>query len=124
MEDFPAFMRHPANKIASGSQYTPGIEGYVFDGADGSQMAFWTCREAVVSRPHVHDYDEYLAVVQGCYTLVIDKKRIPVKAGEEYLIPKSVPHGGEAVAGTRTIHAFGGRRAERAASTAPVGRPQ
>jgi hypothetical protein len=23
-------------------QHTPGVEGYVFDGADGSQMAFWT----------------------------------------------------------------------------------
>jgi mannose-6-phosphate isomerase-like protein (cupin superfamily) len=123
MEDFPAFMRHPANKIAPSCQYTPGSEGYVFDGADGSQMAFWTCRESVVSRPHVHDYDEYLAVVQGCYTLVIGEKKIPVKAGEEYFIPKSVFHGGEAVAGTRTIHAFGGKRAERASSTTTVARP-
>jgi mannose-6-phosphate isomerase-like protein (cupin superfamily) len=113
MDDFPEFMKSPANKVALGNQFTPGIEGYVFDGADGSQMAFWTCHEAAVSTAHAHEYDEYLAVVQGCYTLVIDGKRIPVKAGEEYLIPRGVLHGGEAPAGTRTIHAFGGHRADR-----------
>jgi len=113
MDDFPDFMKRPENKIATSSQATPGVEGYVFDGADGSQMAFWTCHEAAASKFHVHDFDEYMLVVQGCYTLIIDGQRIPVKAGEEYFIPKNVSHGGEPAAGTRTIHAFGGRRAER-----------
>jgi hypothetical protein len=53
-------------------------------------------------------------VVQGCYTLIIDGRRVPIKAGEEGFIPQGVSHGSEVVAGTRTIHAFGGRRAERA----------
>jgi len=114
MNDFPDFMKNPANRIAATSQATPGVEGYVFDGADGSQMAFWTCRETAASIPHVHDFDEYMLVVQGCYTLIIDGQRIPVKAGEEYFVPKGLWHGGEPVAGTRTIHAFGGRRARRA----------
>jgi mannose-6-phosphate isomerase-like protein (cupin superfamily) len=87
MHDLPQFMKSPANKIATTSQATPGVEGYVFDGADGSQMAFWTCRETAVSAPHAHDYDEYMIVVQGCYTLIVDDKRIPIKAGEEYFIP-------------------------------------
>jgi hypothetical protein len=55
-----------------------------------------------------------MVVVRSCYTLIIERKRIPVKAGEEYFIPKGLWHGGEPVAGTRTIHAFGGRRARRA----------
>jgi quercetin dioxygenase-like cupin family protein len=114
MDDFPEFMKCPANKIATSSQSTPGVEGYVFDGADGGQMAFWTCRETALSSPHVHDYDEYVIVVQGRYTLIVNDKRIPVRAGEEYFIPKGLWHSGEPVAGTRTIHAFGGRRAERA----------
>ena len=113
MDDFPDFMKHPANQIASTSQATPGVEGYLFDGADGSQMAFWTCRQTACSGPHVHDFDEYMIVVQGCYTLIIDSNRIPVRAGEEYFIPKGLWHSGELVAGTRTIHAFGGRRAGR-----------
>ena len=113
MDDFPEFMKHPANRIAKTNQATPGVEGYVFDGADGSQMAFWTCRETAASAAHVHDYDEYMIVVQGCYTLTIDGKRIPLKAGEEHLIPKGVLHSGEVLAGTRTIHAFGGHRANR-----------
>jgi quercetin dioxygenase-like cupin family protein len=113
MNEFPEFMKHPANKIAASQQATPGVEGYVFDGADGSQMAFWTCRETAVSASHTHNFDEYMTVVQGCYTLIINGERIPVKAGEEHFIPRGVLHSGAVVAGTRTIHAFGGRRAER-----------
>jgi quercetin dioxygenase-like cupin family protein len=113
MDNFPEFMKNPVNKIATGDQATPGVEGYVFDGVDGSQMAFWTCHENAASAAHVHDYDEYFTVVQGCYTLIIEGRRIPVKAGEEYIIPRGVLHGGEVVAGTRTIHAFGGQRARR-----------
>jgi quercetin dioxygenase-like cupin family protein len=113
MNDFPEFMRAAANRIATQSQATPGVEGYVFDGADGSQMAFWTCRETAASAAHVHDYDEYMLVVQGCYTLIMDGQRIAVRAGEEYFIPRGVRHAGEVLAGTRTIHAFGGHRAKR-----------
>jgi len=39
MDDFPDFMKRPANRIATSSQATPGVEAYVFDGVDGSQMA-------------------------------------------------------------------------------------
>jgi hypothetical protein len=54
-----------------------------------------------------------MLVVQGCYTLVVNGKRIPINAGEEYFIGRGVVHAGEVVAGTRTIHAFGGHRADR-----------
>jgi len=113
MDDFPQFMKCSANKSATSSQATPGVEGYVFDGADGSRMAFWTCCETAASAVHVHEYDEYMIVVQGCYTLIVEGQRIPVKAGEEHSIPRGVSHGGDVVAGIRTIHAFGGRRATR-----------
>ena len=39
IDDFPAFMKHAGKRIAKSNQATPGVEGYVFDGADGSQMA-------------------------------------------------------------------------------------
>jgi quercetin dioxygenase-like cupin family protein len=113
MHDFPEFMKNPANRIARADQATPGVEGYVFDGVDGSQMAFWTCRETAPSAPHVHDYDEYMMVAEGCYTLIIGEQRITLKAGEEYFIPRGAVHRGEVMAGTRTIHAFGGHRADR-----------
>src|ERR1700679_4007357 len=62
MDNFPDFMKHPSNRIARSNQATPGVEGYVFDGANGSQMAFWTCNETAISGEHVHDYDEYMWV--------------------------------------------------------------
>jgi mannose-6-phosphate isomerase-like protein (cupin superfamily) len=114
MTEFPEFMKRPANKIATSNQATPGVEGYVFDGADGSQTAFWTCTQNARSAPHVHEYDEYMIVVDGCYKLVIDGQQVQLKRGDEYFIAAGVSRGGEVLAGTRTIHAFGGRRAERA----------
>ncbi len=112
MHCFPEFMKNPANAISSKSQ-SKGVEGYVFDGADGSQMAFWECKTDGESLEHVHDFDEYFVVVQGRYTVIIEDKKIPLSAGEEYFIPKGVAHAGEFISGTRTIHAFGGRRAQR-----------
>jgi hypothetical protein len=62
---------------------------------------------------HVHDYDEYMLVVQGCYTLLVNGKRIRLNASEKYFIARGVAHAGEVLAGTRTIHAFEGHRANR-----------
>ena len=53
MNDFPEFMRNPLNAIDPKSQ-TPGNVGYVYDGIDGSQMAFWTSTEDVISKEHVY----------------------------------------------------------------------
>ncbi|MGD0941119.1 MAG: cupin domain-containing protein [Terracidiphilus sp.] len=106
-------MKNATDRIASSEQATPGVEGYVFDGQSGSQMAFWTCRETAKSTPHVHAFDEYMLVVEGRYTVIINGERIQVRSGEEYFIPQGVMHGGEVLAGTRTIHAFGGHRADR-----------
>jgi quercetin dioxygenase-like cupin family protein len=114
MHDFPAFMKNPINRIDPSSQSTPGVEGYVYNGADGCQMAFWTCTETARSVEHVHNYDEYLIVVDGCYTLLIEGQRISLESGQEYVILKGAPHASEVLAGTRTIHAFGGVRASRA----------
>jgi quercetin dioxygenase-like cupin family protein len=98
MKEFPRFMKQLANRIAPTHQATPGVEGYLYDGADGSQMAFWTCSQNAASAPHAHDFDEYMVVVQGCYTLIIDGERIAIHAGEEYMIPRGVLHGGEVLA--------------------------
>jgi mannose-6-phosphate isomerase-like protein (cupin superfamily) len=112
MNDYPRFMKDARNAIAEGSQ-SSGIEGYVYDGADGSQMIHWTCKSSGKSNEHVHEYDEYFVVIEGTYTLIIAGKKMPISAGQEYYIPNGVAHAGEFVAGTRTIHAFGGARAKR-----------
>jgi len=95
------------------SQFTPGIEGYVYDGLDGSQMAFWTYAEDAISKEHDHTYEEYIVVVQGQYNLYINGNEISLKEGDEYVIPAGTMHGGKALAGTRAIYAFGGSRAKR-----------
>ncbi len=113
MNDFPDFMKSEKNLISGASQST-GVKGWVYDGADDTQMAFWICEVDGISEEHVHAYDEYFTVVQGTYTLMMNGQRTHVKKGDEYYIPKNVPHAGEFTAGTRTIHCFGGKRANRA----------
>ncbi len=113
MDDFPEFMKTPNNLIVLKAQ-SIGVKGWVYDGIDGKQMAYWICEIDGVSKEHIHDYDEYFTVVQGKYTVIVNNQRIDVCKGDEYFIPQNVPHAGEFVAGTRTIHCFGGKRAERA----------
>ena len=115
MHDFPVFMKSAKNAIDPASQ-SRGVEGYVFDGADGSQMAIWTCHVDGLSAEHAHEYDEYFTVVQGKYTVIVNQNEIEVTPGMEYVIPKRVPHSGKFLTGTRTIHAFGGIRAKRLGS--------
>jgi quercetin dioxygenase-like cupin family protein len=114
VDDFPAFMKNKKNLIAGTSQFSDGIEGYVFDGVEGSQLAFWRCPTAGPAKEHTHEYDEYFVVVQGQYKLVMEGKEIVLNKGDEAFIPKGTAHSGSRMAGTRTIHAFGGHRAERA----------
>jgi hypothetical protein len=59
-------------------------------------------------------YDEYIVVIQEVYTLIIDGKRISLNSGEEYFIPENTVPTGESTQDTRTIHAFGEKRAKRA----------
>ena len=106
-------MKDSSNRIDPESRFTPGIEGYVYDGVNESQMAFWTYKKSADSESHSHDFDEYVVVVQGQYTILMENKSIILNSGDEYLIPKGVFHGGKADAGTRAIYAFGGKRAFR-----------
>jgi quercetin dioxygenase-like cupin family protein len=113
MADFPDFVKNPLNRIATESQFTEGIEGYVFDGADGSQVAFWRCNEDRESRLHTHDFDEYTLVIEGRCVIHANGKRIELCAGQEIVIPRGTPQTMEVQAGTRTMHVFGGKRARR-----------
>ncbi len=114
MKDFPEFMKNIKNRIDDSDQRTKDVVGYFFEGADGSQMAFWTCYADRFSRSHSHQFDEYMVCVNGKYILIIDDTEIVLSPGDEFFIPKGTEHAGRCVAGTRTIHAFGGKRIQKA----------
>mgnify|MGYP001229793479 CR=1 FL=1 len=113
MPDFPDFVKNPANRIASTSQYTQDVEGYVFDGADGSQVALWTAHVDRISQEHAHDFDEYVLVIEGRCVVILGERRIELRAGQETVIPKGTRQRMEVCAGTRTMHVFAGRRAHK-----------
>jgi mannose-6-phosphate isomerase-like protein (cupin superfamily) len=113
MQEFPKFMKGPANRIASAAQHTTGLEGYIFDGVDGTQVAFWECHSDAKTAEHIHEFDEYFVVVEGCYTINVDGQELRVSAGQECVIRRGTRISGSVLAGTRTIHMFGGHRANR-----------
>jgi quercetin dioxygenase-like cupin family protein len=77
-------------------------------------MAYWTVERDAETAEHVHEFDEWFMVVEGSYVLTLNGEEIRIAAGQEYLIPKGTKIAGRVTAGTRTVHAFGGRRAVRA----------
>ena len=62
---------------------------------------------------HRHEYDEYMVIVEGAYTLKINGETIHLKAGDEYVTSKGMTHSGISAPGTRITYAFGGKRANR-----------
>lgn len=114
MKDFPAFMKNPKNRVENKDQYSKNIEGYYFEGNDGSQMAFWTCHTDGVSAVHTHPFDEYIVCVYGRYTMLIGGQEVVLEPGDEFHVPKGTEHACSRIAGTRTIHAFGGKRIQKA----------
>jgi len=110
MRDFPAFMKNSKNRIPSHEQNTQDIEGYFYQAADGSQMAFWTAYADRTSKKHTHDFDEYMICVSGQYTVYMNDSPVVLNPGDEIFIPKGTEQWGYCIAGTRTIHAFGGKR--------------
>lgn len=110
MKDFPVFMKSPKNLVGSHEQNTKDIEGYYYQAADGSQMAFWTAYADRTSQKHMHSFDEYMVCVCGSYIVFMNDQKYVLQPGDELLIPAETEHWGECIAGTRTIHAFGGTR--------------
>jgi len=110
MEHFPDFMKGIKNKVNPSQQNTDDIEGYFFEGKDDSQIAFWECYFDRISKKHTHDFDEYMICVSGEYIAYLNDKEIVLKPGDELIIPKGTGQWGKCKAGTRTIHAFGGKR--------------
>lgn len=115
MKDFPEFMKSEKNHIGAKNQNTGDIDGYFYEGADGSQMALWTCYSDRVSRKHAHEFDEYMVCVSGQYTAYLNGEEYVLNPGDELFIPRGTEQWGRCIAGTRSIHAFGGRRIRKEA---------
>ena len=109
MEHFPDFMKNHKNKIDPSQQNTNDIEGYYYNG-DDSQIAFWECHSDRTSKKHAHAFDEYMVCLSGEYIAYLNDKEIILLPGDELFIPKGTKQWGKCKAGTRTIHAFGGKR--------------
>lgn len=110
MNDFPEFMKRTINQVPTEQQNTSDVQGYFYTASDGSQMVFWTAMADRISKEHMHDCDEYMVCISGEYIVTINGKETILHAGDEMVIPKGTLQGGMCKAGTRTIHAFGGKR--------------
>ena len=110
MKDFPEFMKNELCRIDASQQNTPDIDGYYYESAGGGQICFWTYYSDRESKENVHEFDEYVVCVAGEYVEIFGGEEHILRPGDELLIPKGTPHYGRVKKGTRTIHAFGGKR--------------
>ena len=117
---FPAFLTGSANRVAPASMNIPGVDAYVFDGADGTQLLLCHAKSDARTGEQWRDSDEYLVVLEGSYVLTINGMDIELGAGREFIIPRSARISGRFAAGTRTLHAFGGQRIQRAEVPGPT----
>lgn len=110
MDSFPNFMLTSDNAVPPGSQ-SKGVKGWIYNGKDEKQTAYWICESDGISTEHTHDFEEYFFVVDGEYQIEIQGITKTMRKGDECYIPAGVPHSGRFKAGTRTFHCFGGKRA-------------
>ncbi len=110
MKDFPDFMKNKKNCVPASMQNTEDIRGYYYEGPGGGQMAFWTCYSDRESKKHNHDFDEYIIIASGQYIACFEGSEIVLNPGDELFIPAGTEQWGRCIAGTRSIHAFGGKR--------------
>ncbi len=81
MKHFPEFMKSHKNKNNQAQQNADDLEGYLFEGADGLQIAFGECHSNQKSQKHIHDIDEYMICVSGEYTAYFNGKEIILSNG-------------------------------------------
>jgi uncharacterized protein YndB with AHSA1/START domain len=117
---FPAFLLSAANRVAPASLNVPGVDAYLFDGADGSQVMLCHAKSDAVTDEQWRDFDEYFTVLEGTCVLTINGLAIELGAGREFVIPRSARISRRYTAGTRTIHALGGRGLKRDGAKSPV----
>jgi quercetin dioxygenase-like cupin family protein len=110
MKHFPDFFKNPKNKVPDAPE---GMEGFLFEGADGCQVVFWENVSGGTVPVHKHDFWEYCYVVEGCYEGIVDGKAIKLEPGDECSIPPGVLHEGKHSANYRAIDIFGGPRVIR-----------
>ena len=89
---FPSFMTSPANRVADSSLHIPGVDVYVFDGADGTQLTLCHAKSDASTGERWRDSDEYLVVLEGSYVLTINGTNIQLDAGREFVIPQARAH--------------------------------
>lgn len=109
--EFPVFMKQPGSRAADDSRYPASIERHVLNGADGLQMEFWHARSDTSIPQALHDFEEYIMVVEGEYVLSINGMEFPLRPGREFVVPSHAHVSARLAAGTRTLHVFGGRPA-------------
>jgi quercetin dioxygenase-like cupin family protein len=112
MKVFPEFMRNPADAIPQAFRIY-GIEGWLFKGSNGSNLALWQCPKSLTTEEHAHDFDEYTLVVEGEVRITVNGETHTLRAGQELVVPQGAVHTVVCEAGTRTINAFGPRPAEK-----------
>jgi hypothetical protein len=108
---FPDFLQYSTESIPEIARWNLGSgQGNIFLG-DDARMVFWSYPKSEQSEPSINRYDEYIVVVEGRYTIVVNGTSTAYgpdeQGGPDVHIPSGLRHSRQVIGGTRTIHVFG-----------------
>jgi quercetin dioxygenase-like cupin family protein len=107
MNLFPQFLRNPINAVAGAPE---GMKGYLFLGADETQVVFWENESGGKCQGHSHPFDEYACIIQGRWAGRLGALQTVLARGQECHIPARILHSGEHSANYRAVDAWAGPR--------------
>jgi hypothetical protein len=111
VHQFPEFLQSSTEPIPEIARWNiGGGQGNVYLGGN-ARMVFWSYPRSQQSEPDVNRYDEYIVVVDGCYTIIANGTSTAYGPGQlggpDIHILGGVRHSRQVIGGTRTIHVFG-----------------
>jgi hypothetical protein len=111
MSKFPEFIKSSTDPVPEIARWNlGGGEGAVFAGNRGNSVV-WTYPRSQQSESGINRFDEYVAVLEGCYTVTANGTSTAYgpdqQGGLEAYIHSGLRHSRQVIGGTRAIHVFG-----------------
>ena len=111
MSKFPEFIKSSTDPVSEIARWNLGGGAGTFFTGNWGNSVLWTYPRSQQSEPSINRFDEYVAVLEGCYTVDANGTSTAYgpdqQGGLEVYIHSGLRHSRQVIGGTRAIHVFG-----------------
>lgn len=86
-------------------EFMPGLEGKMIH-TDKMTLAFWDIKEGAEVPEHSHPHEQVLQLKEGRFDLTVDGNKVPLVAGDVYVIKSNITHSGIALTDCKILDIF------------------